>query len=146
MSKKFKNSLETLSADQVTEKLGNWCEKMGSTMTDQDKGLTRTFFSAAKLARKEHCNILLEVAAVKNGIDLNGKDFKGKDFETVLAAVATAVEKRGGTSAANVREYVDLVTKAKKAASDKGYKKTKNPIKAIKDTKMALKEFKNLGR
>ena len=138
MSKKYKQYLQTLSADHVAKKLGNWCEDMGRIMTDKETGTVSKLLTASIVAFNQHCNNLLEVAAEKNGV-AKGID---KNFEKTLEAIAVAVEARGSQSAVQIRSYVELVKKAKQAANRLGYNETKNPIKAMR---LGAEGFKLVG-
>ena len=133
---KFKKNLKSMSAEQVTEKLGDWCEEYGANLTDNDIGTLRTLFNAATLVVGGHYLALSSVAAEKNGVET-----KDKGSDDILAAVASAAGARG-QSAAKIRDYVELVRESQKAADDMGYKETRNPLKKIK---IAVKASKMLG-
>ena len=124
MSKKFKQSLEALSADQVTEKLGDMCEKIGLIRTDKEKGIVKTYFNLA--GQIGDFNTLKFIAAGKNGLD---GDKAG------LAEIASAVEARGSQSAVKIQAYLELLREAKEAVYDNGYNAARRPIKLLKEFK-----------
>jgi hypothetical protein len=114
MSKKFRESLEALSADQVTGMLGDLCEKTDALMADRTKGSLTTLFSAVALSITERRDTLADVAAKKNNVT-----YKGSDYEAQLAAIADAAEARGSQSAAKIREHVLLVESVERAVGGK---------------------------
>jgi hypothetical protein len=113
MSKNSKKSLEAMDADQVTEKLGDYLEKLGGMYTDKEKGMLRTAFNTTLLAQKVHSVALIHVAAEKNGVQS-----RGVVLDDIAAAVADAAEARGSQSAAKVRDYLQLQERFKAKARE----------------------------
>jgi hypothetical protein len=138
MSKKFRESLEALSADQVTEMLGDLCEKTDALMADRTKGSITTLFSAVALSITERRETLADMAAKKNKVT-----YKGSDFEAQLAAIADAVEARDSLSAVKIREHVLLVESVERAVG--GKHSDISIFQAASYAIATLKEFKRLG-
>lgn len=113
MSKRFSAKLRTLSVDQVTDKVGDYCEKRLQVLTDRNKGSLRTAFNVLAMLKTEHAMDLIHVAAEKNGVEFNGHD-------TTIAAIGQAAQKRGDPAAAKILDCANVVDKIRRTALERG--------------------------
>jgi hypothetical protein len=113
MFEKTRAELQALSADQVTERLGNVCEQLTQCLTDKSIGPLHTVFRMIGITMMEHLRSLREIAADKNGIT----DIR---HEEGLAAIVAATEKRGSDAARKIKVHIDAVQRFKDAAVREG--------------------------
>jgi hypothetical protein len=138
MSKKFRNELEAMSPDQVTEKLGDQYEKISSLLTDKKKkGMLRTMFGVAWCMKKERTAAVQTEAYKKNGLTTINTD----DTCPELSAIVKAAEDRGSQSAAKIKKYIDLMSKAEQLAVSNTDSNTGRRAAA----KLLIQAFKQLG-
>ncbi len=135
MSKKYRKSLESLTDDQITEKVGAYFEKLLRNLTDRSIGTLRTAFNALVIPQQEHAMDLLAVAAQKNGVAFTGHD-------QTIVAVAEAAEHRGSAAAAKVRDYITFVRTIIAATAAEGISKSSNSPFAVAER---VRTAKRLG-
>ena len=103
-----------MSADQATEKLGEYLEKVILNLTDKNIGNVKTGFKAVYLTLTGHRHGLVRVAAEKNGVPYKKQ---WNEWGALLAIVA-ASEKRGSSAGIKIKNYTDAWIKYTAAAKE----------------------------